>query len=482
MAKQEKSNADFWLNLLEEGHSEDEKKDNWNMCLFAKIGQIESYFSSNSPQKVVAMKDSYSGRNTYETVQKWKNYPALPELPQEPNIRIESYMNFSNEEFPENISFAGRVLIGADFRQAVFKGWADFRGAVFLGCTHFDGARFEGRETMQPPANYGQVSFTNAVFGNTAYFKSAEFPRNSWFENAEFLSAGYFQNAIFGNNQELGAVVFDNVTFGSEANFENATFESGGGFDNVTFNAEANFKKTKFCSKAHFNKSIFNGTTTFQGATFRQPPKFFETEVHEDTNINGIDWHQAERFYSKPNHKDVTRDKIKERAENAVLAWERLALIMSRQEKPWERHQFFRLKMRAQRHADGMWSISSIANRIFDVLSDYGWGIGCAFTWWIGHIVLFWMILAGAACYQIQEKGCQWQGGIIRDGFLVSLANSLSFLRLKSGYLSGNYKDLAKDLEQVMWLFSTVGTIQAILGPILLFLVLLTLRNRFRIG
>lgn len=401
-------------------------------------------------------------------------------MPQESKLQIESYMNFSNEEFSENISFAGRVLIGADFRNAVFKGWADFRGVAFLGLTHFEDARFEGQETLQP-ARHGVVSFADSVFCNTVYFKGTEFPRISRFDKAEFLSAGYFQDAIFGNNSERCVVLFNNVKIESESNFSNATFNGSVGFKKVEFNDGANFKKTKFFNNAHFNNSIFNGRTTFRGATFGQPPRFFEAEVHEDANFNGIDWHQAERSYSKPKTRYVTRDEITERAENAVLAWERLALIMSKQEKPWERHEFFRLKMRAKRHAEGL-SISSSANWLFDKLSDYGWGIRRSFTWWFGHIVLFGVILTVTADYQIHENGGQSDWRIPRNGFLVSLSNSLSFLRLQGGYLNSYFEDLKTNLDHVMWLFSTVGTIQAILGPILLFLVLLTLRNRFRIG
>lgn len=463
-----------WLNLLDTGHSDAEKIDNWNMCLFSKIENINAFFPNNIPENVEKMKNSYSSKLNSQEFNERVIFPTehqeLPELPQEPNVRIESYMDFSEETFRENISFAGRVLIGADFRNAVFEGWADFRGAVFLGLTHFEGARFKGRETMQP-ASHGQISFANSVFCNTVSLKDTEFLGITSFDTAEFLSAGYFQNAIFGMNTEQGGVVFNNVKFGSEANFSNTTFKGAGRFKKVEFNGHANF-----------NNSIFNGTTIFRGATFRQPPKFFEANVHEDVNFNGIDWHQAERSYSKPKNKDVTRDEITERAENAVLAWERLTLIMSEQEKPWERHQFFRLKMRAKRHADGIMSISSIANRIFDVLSDYGWGIGRAFAWWFGHIVLFGVILTITADYQIREHGGQPDWTVPRDGFLVSLSNSLSFLRLQRGYLSSYFEELAKVLEQVMWLFSLVGTLQAILGPILLFLVFLALRNHFRLG
>ena len=61
---------------------------------------------------------------------------------------------------------------------------------------------------------------------------------------------------------------------------------------------------------------------------------------------------------------------------------------------------------------------------------------------------------------------------IIWSSLLVSFANSLAFLRLGSegGYLNGPREALMKTAAQADWVFSTVGTIQAVLGPILLFL------------
>ena len=160
-----------------------------------------------------------------------------------------------------------------------------------------------------------------------------------------------------------------------------------------------------------------------------------------------------------------------------------LALIMSQQEKSPERHDFFRLKMRALRQRDG-YSFSSLVNWLFDVTSDYGWGIRRAFSWWFGHVALgaVIMILGAAA-----KADSAWTGNslwlIFRDSFLVSFANAHAFLGLasKGGYLHGARVNLTK-ASQVDWLFGTVGTTQTVLGPILLFLVLLTLRNRFRLG
>ena len=64
----------------------------------------------------------------------------------------------------------------------------------------------------------------------------------------------------------------------------------------------------------------------------------------------------------------------------------------------------------------------------------------------------------------------------------TSFSNAHAFLGLTSenGYLEA-YRDVTEaSLDQ--WVMQLVGTGQAVLGPILLFLLLLTLRNRFRLG
>ena len=61
--------------------------------------------------------------------------------------------------------------------------------------------------------------------------------------------------------------------------------------------------------------------------------------LHEDTDFGRIDWEKAEN--------------TNVRIDYAIRAWERLELIMSKLEKPLDRHQFFKLKMRARRRKDG---------------------------------------------------------------------------------------------------------------------------------
>ncbi|MDE0303408.1 MAG: pentapeptide repeat-containing protein [Albidovulum sp.] len=163
--------------------------------------------------------------------------------------------------------------------------------------------------------------------------------------------------------------------------------------DNAEFHAEADFTGIRFQATASFNNSEFQNTTSFEKASFGRPPEFFETEIHEDVDFSGVDWESAEQSYSRWLHRNDDPVSIRKQAGKAVRAWDRLALIMGKQDKLPERHDFFRLKMHAQRQRDGF-TLLSAANWLFDTLSDYGWGVRRAFSWWIGHIAMGAVILA----------------------------------------------------------------------------------------
>ena len=167
--------------------------------------------------------------------------------------------------------------------------------------------------------------------------------------------------------------------------------------------------------------------------------------------------------------------------DNAIRAWDRLALIMSRLEKHPERHEFYRLRMRAQRWKDGR-GLLSLANGMFDRSSDYGWSVPRALLVWLCHVILAAVVLFIDASYPFRCASCQWEHAV-SGSVLTSFANAHAFLGLASegGYLQGARENLDA-CNSNGWVQSAVGTIQAVLGPITLFLILLTLRNRFRLG
>ena len=477
--------TNFWLALLKLGEDEAKRRRNWNNYCAWKYGAVLPQLVA--PDHFEAVSEELGvGRITNDIVKHLDEFAEKngghPELPTDSSVTHTSFMSFSSEEFPDDVSFAGRVLIGADFREAEFRQCADFRDAIFLGLTRFNKATFHGTEK-----NLYVASFSHSTFHNTVHFNSVKFPYTTRIENVTFHGPAQFQAAEFKSmttpsGDNLGTVNFSRSMFESKSDFAEATFCVSALFENAEFQDITDFGSANFQKRVTFNNAKFKGTTSFRNASFGTPPKFFETEIHEDVNFNRVDWSDAVRSYSRGHGQREGTVSVEELAEDAIRVWDRLALIMGQQEKLPERHEFFRLMMRAQRERDGHRSLSSFANWLFDKSSDYGWGMVRAFSWWAGHIFAGMIILALAAlvCPSYLDLG------VIRTAWfslLVSFANAHAILGLasESGHLHSARLALDSAAE-ADWVFSAVGTVQAILGPILLFLVLLTLRNRFRLG
>ena len=133
--------------------------------------------------------------------------------------------------------------------------------------------------------------------------------------------------------------------------------------------------------------------------------------------------------------------------------------------------------MRARRRSDGV--LLRSMNWLFDKTCDYGWGVGRAFVCWIGHWIIFAIILFVNAMPALKEVSYYT---IVLASLGTSFANAHAFLFLatKNGYLSECLHLLEKNDR---WgLVNAVGVIETILGPIVLFLLLLTIRNRFRLA
>ncbi len=447
----------FWQELLKFGDNEYERQLNWNRYIKIKYGScLRQLLTVEDPadfRERVGLKDPSPVADMRVFDELAATHGGHPQLPRNPSAEIDSFMDFSEMDssgnlFPNGVSFEGRVLIGASFSFTIFKGPVSFHGTEFLGVTIFDGAQFlEG-------ANIDQAKFHG---------------------HASFGSTEFTPYCALHTKQGHGLVNFEESKFRRNADFTRANFGVAAGFEKVEFAERAEFGDAEFQNNVSFNDAKFRGSTSFRGASFSRPPKFFETELHEDLDFGNANWNEAQRSYSRRHRRRDEQDAVERDAADAVRAWDRLALIMSQRERLHERHDFFRMKMRAQRQRDG-WSLLSLANWLFDKSSDYGWSVGQAMSSWIGHITLMWLTLTLA-----NPVGCE----LYLECLLVSFANAHAFLGLASegGYL--HYAQEAVVGNGTGWkvfLVRAVGVIQAGLGPILLFLVLLTLRNRFRLG
>ena len=408
-------------------------------------------------------------------------------------------MDFSDHIFQNHVCFSDRLLVHANFKCARFHSLADFSNATFVGVADFAKSTFEMRCRFDQAEFENTVYFGSTTFKETTVFDGTKFKVSAYFEKAKFMSIPgvtgcplggvEFRNSIFTNEVSFREAFlevsgyFEGAKFQDAANFQSTTFSKNANFRRTAFTGVADFSSAEFMQEANFSDASFESTTYFRFGNFFEPPKFFEADLHEDTDFSGVDWHKTEGSYTASfwsrivcNRKNGRMDSGAISASSAMQAWDRLALVMSKLEKLPERHNFYRLRMRAQRRRDG-WGLASLANWIFDVLSDYGWSIRRALISWLLHFVGMGLFLFTQAWSSSEE----WRG-ILLDSLLVSFANAHAFLGLAAngGYLYGARLRLAAKVHDISVL-NAVGVLETVIGPILLFLLLLTLRNRFRL-
>ena len=423
--------------------------------------------------------------------------------PQLTDISIGSavrYMDFSECEFSDEANFQNLLLINASFKSATFRAFASFRNATFAGTSDFENASFRSR------CRFDQVTFDNTA----SISRMRDFTKFQYLDGSKFSASAYFSGSSFSpliaaGKPRYGGVGFRKATFSGvsdfehtswsvAANFNDATFEDGvsfrsskfsesATFQRVAFNRSAGFSSSAFGREVNFSDASFRSTTCFRRASFSQPPMFFETELHEDTDFSDIDWQNSEHYYLQPwwitNLPLMPRMRSESVAEivvGAIQAWDRLALIMSKLEKFPERHVFYRLRMRAQRMRDGF-GILSLANWFFELLCDYGWSVGRAFIWWVFHFLFMGMLIFR----WVNPEAEDWRQALM-DSLLVGFANAHAFLGLTAE--GGPLHEARQRLTALLLdseLLHFVGVTQAVVGPILLFLLILTLRNRFRV-
>ncbi|MDE0303413.1 MAG: hypothetical protein OXI87_00805 [Albidovulum sp.] len=309
MAAHHSKNAEFWLALLELGDTEEEQRQNWNYYCYWKLALvIAQLVESDERQRIkerVSLPDDQMKAGVRRQLQDFvKQQGGHPTLPSDPSGEIRSFMDFSGREFPEDVSFAGRILIGVDFRDTEFKERADFSGAEFLGPTYFDNAEFHTTQLSMAEPAMQRASFAGSKFHGFASFCKTQFPLNARFNGAEFHQGAWFYRARFPGRFVRGDLNRAQVTFRSSqfhemTSFKRVEFGADTEFDYAEMAGRTNFRGTRFHGSVRFYNCGFRSTTSFSGAVFWRPPEFFEAELHEDTDFRGADWTKAESSYQR---------------------------------------------------------------------------------------------------------------------------------------------------------------------------------------
>ena len=454
--------AHFWKALLEISTDPEERIRLWNGYLKWKL-----------PSRVL---DTARSRSGWPDPQIGPPPGGWPELSPEDTRRLDRlaedngghpdfsdsyYMDFSDLDFRYETTLKGLTLVGCSFSNAVFeKGIQTDNATRFFESCWFVNTSFLGDVHFSETVCCGPLSFPGARFEGFAVFVSVQFQGGACFTDSLFTRSTRFDDSQFEERY-----FSEGFTVSPLADFRRAVFKSDTSFENVVFgkDREAYNLQTWPSRRADFSNARFEAQTVFRRSSFAGAPAFFEATLHEDTDFGHVKWRN-------PSTRDVDVD-------YAVRAWERLELIMSKLEKPRDRHRFFRLKMDAERRRSGR--LMKGLSWLFEKSSDYGWEVKSACKYWALHWLTIGVVLAvNAGCLQETDPRSETLLAALAVSF--SNAHAFLFLTAEGGYLSACRKLI--EANDAWHLVPLIGTVQAILGPILLFLVLLTIRNRFRLA
>ncbi len=378
--------------------------------------------------------------------------------------------DYLNEiEYPKDIDFSGLL----------FKKKTNFSNLIFPIDTDFSNSKFLKDVLLNDTKFLSKADFSNTAFSQDVLFNDAIFFETADFEDATFQSKDSYRKET---------AKFRNTIFKKIANFRNATFWGYANFKGAKLAGRAFFQKAQFeCHAPRFYDATFNNEMTWAGIKL---PKFAEAKVDRYTKVDD-EFKPVKCGECTDCAKCVERDKcikhakcvrckklIEEnrtrRIEENQNSYENTAILLAGQNKYHDQHFFFREEMRCRRELEGD-TLIRWAFGLYEGLTDYGYGIERAFKAWAWHIVFG--IIAIATTASCAGVGLQ-ENLFCSISTSIANANPFVFVIIKDGSLMECYKEL--NMRSPM-MFGAIRGFQTFIGVTLLFLLLTTLRIRFRL-
>jgi len=169
---------------------------------------------------------------------------------------------------------AHRKKNGDDFTRIVFPGRANFREATFNNKANFYRATFYSEADFNQATFHKEADFTGATFTEKAIFIRATFKEGAYFSWIKFPKDANFYGATFHKESN-----FYGATFTGWAEFTAGKFTERGIFTAATFTQKASFAGAKFLGGADFQDTSFKGETvdfrysSFEGRTLFIPER-----------------------------------------------------------------------------------------------------------------------------------------------------------------------------------------------------------------
>jgi hypothetical protein len=369
--------------------------------------------------------------------------PSPTELIDLSGIEVDEPFQFRNLVFPGDFRLNGSIFKNRFEIQSSFFS----RNIISKGCTFASDAAISDSFIRGTATLRESVVCGSPVFRGNIYRKSISFRDSRFIGDALFLSSKYMELGSFRNVEFERAAIFDKSQFLGETTFRACLFSGQTSFKSCAFKGNVDFSETQYKSITSFTGSQFSG----------HPPAFFGAMLYDDIDWTEVSWPSA------PNTDDDAADYRRR--------YERLKLLMGKLNMYQEEQRFLRSALRCREIEDPR-SAATWISRAFRWASDYGWSIVRPVFWLSASIAVGW-----GAIWAIENGGQPSTGHQALDlgqALGVSFSNVFSFLGLGNAFLE-------EEMDSLSSWSQIVSGMQMFLGPILLFLLGLALRNRFRI-
>ncbi len=312
----------------------------------------------------------------------------------------------------------------------------------------------------------GNVLFVGAQFGDwSVWFDEAQFGDGDvWFTGAQFGDGNVsFRDAKFGK----GVVSFDRAQFGKgNVSFWGARFGDGDvSFYGASINGPMHFTPKEFKGDLSFRTARFDDVLILQG-NYSSPPDLRSTTTKGHVDLHDLTIEKATKGQSNTGRQTRAKfGRLKELAEG-------------------NRHhdaalRFFAEERRALKRSGDLGK-GALFETIYDGLCDYGQSIGRPSLFLLGNFILFIIVYFGIAIHETNsEIDRNYIFCLLANSFFASFSNVIPFLSTAFEFQPDIFADLFG--EPIPLTVDLARFVQGVISLLLLFLIGLGLRNRFRI-
>jgi|GEM_PF-6934008 len=441
-----------------------------------------------------------------------------------------------------NTKFSGGI---ANFAKAKFGDEVDFRCANFESEVHFREVQFGSKASFTKANFGDEVDFRFAKFESEVHFRKVQFSRNVNFTKVYFKDQVYFLESQFKGETNFwlaqfdGEVDFRRTKFEEVAVFREVDFKRHVDFALAKFESTVDFeailvKRAFSLAGVKFNSNIPN----FTQANFSESPRLDNVKVLPAPKLkkSPFGWQRyfwtknylsylmrlLNRYlfqYSKYIWNKFTNTRRNPNEEAHYRALKRLAIQAHDHENEMK---FFAGEIRARRHItdfanflthDFASSMRYWAGVAYELFSDFGRSFIRPALWWFACLWLFANLTLSGAELKDNTKCHNSQLTPIEAAYTIGLKNSLLILGLtktnivkqaelclygtnKNGKavsklkpynpkIKRNYKDKQRLAEttktDIPFKAAVQGIIHSGLSLLFIFLLLLAIRNQFKI-